>query len=755
MYARVLFVGLEANGEASVLTRLRSALDQGGHATAILHPADGGLVPHESARSFVRSFRPSLVLWDLDSAPWNPNAAFADILRESGTNFACFSMSGREEGAAGPEHRAIVRPFRDDRYLAALTSSPSEDGRCGNVLLPQASSPARAEFARTLTGRGARVKSWHPSWGDAYADPALSAGAFTARHCSVCTLFDGPDAPTVHEAVLRMHERCALVVEDSLAARWAAAGHAALAAAVSKAPANHLAKTCLDLAFHEATRAQAIERQAAFLHSLPQAGEVVESLLDEIEKASGLSVRTQEKATKKIVLYGWFGEENFGDDLLLSVAAEHFQTRFPEAVILVIGGDAQRVRSSFGFEAASPDQRYLTRSFLKGACLIAFFGGLIFDDPTELTAGDIETFMNPWIDPAGQAAVCLTAWLYGVPQVYLCAGMGPLAKPAAQHAVRFVGLSGARFLLRDENSAKLAREAGVDPASIRVVTDLVMAAGGLIAKNERVPLPEAMPSEPYLTVSLRKWPLNPPDFERNIARALDQAVDETGLSVAFVPFDTEDVEIHETVFSLMKRKDRAVSLSGRPEPSQILSIVAHSQMAFAMRLHCSILHHVAGKPAIGLDYNDKIAAHFHSMRQDSALLPLTSDADRMARTVLDIAARRKNVSEDVIARTRELSDLANSAMNEAFQMVENHRPQPGEPLVFHPRGISKQEADINELHRQIDRLREENRELERAKNKAAKRAEALESSHSYRLGHALMRIPYRIKSQLRGGTGTN
>lgn len=759
MYARILLVGSYPHGEASTMARLRAVMADGGHATATIIPNAEGAVCTEELASFLQAFRPSLVVWDASSAPWELNVNCSYLVRASGVYCSCINAScpnmrafGIESGADNRAADATLmptanplEPCRDERYLSATTSSPSDQDRKNTVLVCQKRTHHREEAIQALHQAGVRVVSWNRSWESEYCNPSLSAGAFDARHCSVCACFDGDDALTPQEVVLRMHEGCALVVEEALASRWDSEGYSDLAHACERTPLDGMEDACLILARQDDARSEALSRQNEFLSALPNAHDTVESLLKRAE-ANGANVRTQAAPAKKIVLYGWFGKENFGDDLLLSTAAAHFRKRFPESVILVIGGDADRVRGKFGFEAASPDQRYLTRSFLQGASLIAFFGGLIFDDPTELTAGDIETFMNPWIDPAGQAAVCLTAWLYGVPQMYLCAGMGPLSKPAAKHAARLIGLSGARFLLRDENSAQLARDAGIPAENIQVTTDMIMAAENIVGENAQTPLPDTVPECGYITVSLRTWPLNPNDFASNVATALDKAIETIGLAVLFVPFDTEDAKIHHAVHSRMKHADQAVCLEARPEPSQILGIVARSEMAFAMRLHCSILHHVAGKPAIGLNYNDKIAAHFASMDQTESLLELTASARQMADALVFAATHHESVGASVRENAAKLSGLATEAIEEAFRAVEEHEPLPEEPLVFHPRGVSKSEIDLAELREHIDRLSAENERLEERCREASQRALDLETSRSYRIGHALMRIPHRIKS---------
>ena len=758
-YARVLLIGGPLQGDADPLARLRLALRAAGHAATLIDEPGGP--DAQEARAFIRSFRPTLVLWD--GRQGAPDAGTARELRVSGALSVilwpgdedaaslldafvpAFSHPGAPDAGTARElgsgrHGASAIPLvaaPDRAYARALTSAPDE-ARDG-VFCTQKATGGRRDVLREAGILEGPFVGFDPSWGERSGDPSCSSLAYAARRSEACVLFDGPDAPSPLEAALRMAEGAAVFAESSLVSRWEDRG---LARAVR---AFESAKELRD-------GLRGIEGEAkgqrSFLSARMPLDDALAGFLaacDDLAASLGRApVLSMDRPAREILLYGWFGMRNFGDDLLLMTAMDRMAGRWPEAHFVAVGGNAAEVRRSFGVEAYSPDRRYEIRAALRRCAGAAFFGGLVFDDPMQETAGDIELFMDPWIEPTGQAAVCLEAWLSGVPAVYLGAGAGPLAKPAARNAARVMGLSGARFVLRDGHSARLLEGAGVPAGQIAVKADLVLGAASLFEGLENAPLPEGLERGAYLAVSLRDWPLVPEGFEREVAAALDETFRKTGLKAAFVPFGAEDVEIHRRTASLMEEPGAAVVLGERPGEEEILRLVEGSKAAFAMRLHCSILHHVLGKPAVGLDYNDKILAHFEGVGQAEMLLPLSASASDMADAVSHVVGGYAEACSRVRRGVEEGAALANEAFEDFFETVESSPRRDPEPECFHPRGRSFAWTVVAERDAELARVREEADAQRLRAERAERTLDEVRNSRSFRLGHAVMKPLRRL-----------
>lgn len=746
MYARILLVGSTPWKDADALFRVRETLRKNGHAVAQCELRDGASRCRQ-VRSFVKTFQPTVILWDARTG--TPSEEEAQALAESGALTVLLwpndpSAIARFDAVCPAfvlsesrlEAEVNLSPSVDDAYRHAVTSRP-ETIRAGAFSMQVLDDRRRALLAvAEATGAcGMTVEGFDASWGRHVVACTPANAAFEARGRLACVLFDGPDAPSPLEAVLRMGEGVAVLVERSLVQRWADQSMATIAELFDSG------EELASILSSEAVLADGVRRQQAFLDESRSLDDALEAFLDEcasLAKQRGRRpVRTMERPGKQFMLYGWFGMQNFGDDLLLMTASRRIRKRFPEAYCTVVGGNAAEVRRSFGMEAYTPDQKHELYAALKTCCSISFYGGLDFDDPMELTAGELELFMNPWIEPTGQAAVCMMAWWCGVPAVFLCSGAGPLEKPPAQRAMRTIGLTGARFVLRDQHSADLLRRAGVDSAQMDVQTDMILGARGLLEETASVHLPEGMTAGGYITVSLRDWPLNPEGFEHELARALDEVADKTGLRIAFVPFSPEDVAIGERVASAMQKQENIVLLRQRPSEEPLLAIMAGSKLAFAMRLHCSILHHVQGKPAVGLNYNDKIEAHFRSIGQEGLLLALGSKADEMAKIVCGALESYESVSTNVKAAVMPLEEKVNAAFDVLYDSLGSESNQ--QPCVecYQPRSVSLVQAQYEASQREIECLRNEAAQWRSRAEEAEWRVKEMEESRAWKIGNGL------------------
>lgn len=726
MYARVLIVGDTTLGSASLVLRIRRALEGAGHATCVVPVWETALIG-----SFARGFAPTVALIE----PCPAGARWREELAALGVPAVWIGAPGE------PGPSALLRGVRDDAYRSATTSLPRGD-EPRSCAVAQCPTEARRSVVEGLASSGdVEVVSIDPAWGAWARDPHVHDPAFTLRRSAVLLVFDGVDAPSPAWLALRAAEGCALVVENSLALRLGDALPGIVAADVSDMAS--VARRLLDDA---AAREEALVGQGTWLDALPSLEDELASALALVnDPGAGLRASRLERPARHVVVYGWFGMDNLGDDLLLRIVADRVRARFPEAVITAIVGNPMRVRELYGFEAVRAEQPVPMSNMLRRADALVLCGGLVFDDPMALTSGDAEPFMEPYINPACQADVCLMAWQHGVPAYYLGAGIGPAEKPATRACLRYIGLSGARLLLRDADSARLALDAGVPAEQVETCCDLVLAArASVVAGAAAGTLPEGLEPGGYVTVALRTWPLNPVGYEEALADELDRIAEESGLTIAFVPFDSEDAHIHDAVASHMRRADCVVKVAARLSMEDMFAVIDGSALAVAMRLHCSILHHVLGKPAVGLDYNEKVGSHFREMGRDRCLVALDDVAGRVSEAALvaleDPTATRVAVERGVAC----LAPRADAAFEELFAAVEAHEPRLEEPEVFHPRSCSQ---TVVELHTALARERDLAARADALEDELAaahRRIEELERSTSYRLGNALVKVPRAI-----------
>lgn len=707
MYARVLCVGGAFNEQTEFCGRVLRVLQRAGHGVRVC-PLPGE-VP--SARDELvaacGTFRPTLVLWNVDGAV---SDADGEVLRDLACckvafcgagespvhlgegelfDFVVNVSAGEQMGDGRNERNLALRFGVDAPYRQAPISQPGAVRE--GVLCAQRYSVERARRLREAAKQAGMsvAPSINGTWPDSLECKLPGAlPAYYARKAKFCIYFDGDDA-SLGSIGLRVAEGNIVLFEEKALAN---VPEDALVSALVPFNADDLGGLLVELQGSEERCSQIAASQLRALDEAMPLEESVSELLCALDRrrrdASATPVLAYEEAVVRVVLFGWFGAENFGDDLLMRLTATRVEARYPNAQISIVGANPSVIRKEYGYEAAEPHEKYRIRGFLDDARVIIYCGGLLFDDPLADTAGELEFMFDPWIEPTGQASVALLAASHGVRPVLLGIGAGPLSNDATQKAVRLIAMANALFLPRDIHTEELLLAAGVPAENIRVKADLVFDAKTFVDDASSA-LPEVLCERAYFVVSLRRWHLNPCSFEQEIALAVSRIFDETGLPAVFVPFDKDDAAIHRRVWEQMsgEAKEHAVVFEKRPDEGQLLALMKGSSFALAMRLHCSILHHILGKPAVGLNYNDKIGAHFELVGQRDMLCDLDSSAEAITEKALR-AARGACGLENLAACVASRARLAEEAFEELFEIIDSWRPDVRGREVYFPRTIA-------------------------------------------------------------------
>lgn len=739
MFERVLLAGPCAGGEASTAYRLARVLRAQGHAVRVCaDPLEEG----RGSRAFdaaLRAFRPTLLIWDVDAMP-------ADAFASELAALACVKVALGQGALDAPPmgfDAVLKRGFLDDanpaggagaRMLTACPDAAYTDavlsdataGRAG-ILCSQPATPERVsvlERAQEALADRCFV-GLHPSWDGYFGWHSFGLeGAYHARTARYAVYFAADDCPCA-DMSMRAAEGCIIVAEKALIEGDGL--HSVESALIVFEDEGELASALEGLEADGRRREQVVcEQREVLLHG-PMLEEDMPRLLAELRALEGAAVAAPlDSPAVRVVLFGWFGARNFGDDLLMQLVCERVSERYPNSEIFVVGANPGEVRCAYGLDAAAPDEKHRIACALEGAAAVVYCGGLLFDQPMAETAGDVELLFDPWIEPTGQAGVALLAAERGARSVMLGIGAGPVERLSTKRAIGLLGRAGTLFLPRDAETAAFLLESGVDSGQVRQRADLVLGAADYV--RSRATARARVGEEPYLTVSLRDWYRNPRGFERNLAAALDAVVEKTGLRVLFLPFDDCDVAIHRRVAEAMVVRDHVVLLDERPPEDELLGCISTSCLAIAMRLHCSVLHQILGKPAIGLNYNDKIGAHFAGLGQLDSLFELAFDPARLAARVIEILDAGP---EALLRAVAEKALLVDEAYAELFAVIDAHAGGLRERTVYHPRTRNRFEIELAREARLVHGLK---RQLEEAREEAR----ALRSSRSFRLGHAFL-----------------
>ncbi|MGH9722332.1 MAG: polysaccharide pyruvyl transferase family protein [Bryobacteraceae bacterium] len=312
---------------------------------------------------------------------------------------------------------------------------------------------------------------------------------------------------------------------------------------------------------------------------------------------------------RRVLVSGYYGFANPGDEAILSVIASQLRARVPDVEISVVSGDPTATEAEHGVAAVLWSDPLAIAEAVRRADLVIVGGGGLFHD--------YSGFIPDWLLTEGNwglgfhVTAALLAGLYAKPLMMYGVGVGPLF---SEHGRRFTqaACEAANVVtVRDEASRRILQEIGVSVEKIRVTAD----PGFAFTPAAVTPMEVA---RPCAAAVLRHWKIGVhPDFwEKEVAHGLDQFLDETGGSVVIVPFQQlpgeqeDDLAVARRVFWAMRHSHTGESrlLEGRRTPAELAGILASCDIVVGMRLHALIFSIIGRRPAVAISYDPKVRA---------------------------------------------------------------------------------------------------------------------------------------------------
>lgn len=295
----------------------------------------------------------------------------------------------------------------------------------------------------------------------------------------------------------------------------------------------------------------------------------------------------------KIVVSGYYGFNNSGDDALLSAIIEDIRSVDDKAEITVLSNSPKDTRSAYKTRAVYRYNIFSLIYEIASCDVLISGGGTLIQDATSTKS--LYYYL----------AIIKLAKLFKKKVMLYANGIGPLRSfkniETTKNVLNCVDL----ITLRDENSKKELERIGVNRPNIHLTADpafLISAnqAGDDIFENYGIPNEKEI-----LCVSVRHTKNSPADFEQIIADFCDYAYEKHGLFTVFLPMQQRvDFSISASIKN--KMKNRGVVIGTKYQAETVLSLISKMKVCLGMRLHTLIYATNCGVPSIGIVYDPKV-----------------------------------------------------------------------------------------------------------------------------------------------------
>lgn len=361
---------------------------------------------------------------------------------------------------------------------------------------------------------------------------------------------------------------------------------------------------------------------------------------------------------KRILLSGYFGFDNAGDEAILEAECAQLRRLCPDVELSALIDNKKRAEE-LGLIAYKRKSLFQVYKAVSAADLVISGGGGLFQDSTG--PGSVMYY----------GTILTLASILHKPSFILSQGFGPIKTDIGRLMAKSLLPCADKATLRDEESLKEFRELVPDvPAELTADPAFLLECGDLRSSQEVLSKCNiADPAAPIVAVSVRTW------------FGLDVAAQAEAFNIWAENFSADsmpqlliiplqfwyDEGISNRLSSLVKMPS---TVSPQLSASEILALMAAPQveMAAAMRLHALILGASAGKAVLGVSYDPKVERL--CQRCGAPYLPLAGlTPEAYAGKLKETWENRVELSRSIGGKAADMRSSAESAFVKALELL--------------------------------------------------------------------------------------
>jgi polysaccharide pyruvyl transferase CsaB len=394
--------------------------------------------------------------------------------------------------------------------------------------------------------------------------------------------------------------------------------------------------------------------------------------------------------TKKILIAGYYGFSNTGDEAILSSMLCDMRSIHPDLEFTVISGNPKETSCRYNVTAILWTDIISMIDAAREADLILLGGGGLFHDYWGIDANNILTRQHVGIP--FYSGIPILALLNDKPFMIYSVGVGPLLTEEGKRLTSLSFKIADIATLRDNDSLNLLHAIGVQRKDLKVTADPTFRLRMKIDKgNEILTKIRMEQSGPLVGVCLRNWDfgVKPEIWQQEVAQALDQFVQNYRAVLLFIPFQTlagsltDDIAVIKNVTSMIHNKKGIMILEEEYTPEEISGILNGCDIVLGMRLHSILMAINNLVPTIGLEYDPKIGNLMKRMGLNSYLISITSlKSDDLFALLERIWYEKAQIKLQIAQQILKLQEQANENAVLAIDLLEHGRKRQIKPSEF-------------------------------------------------------------------------
>ena len=362
----------------------------------------------------------------------------------------------------------------------------------------------------------------------------------------------------------------------------------------------------------------------------------------------------------KILISGYYGFDNSGDDAILKAIVKDIREENSKINITVLSNNPPKTEEIYGVRAIN---RFNLREILREMKNIDLFisgGGSLLQDVTSTRS--LIYYL----------ATMSLAKIYKKPVMVYANGIGPIDKKINRYLTRKILNKIDLISLRDEASREYILQLGVKNDNIYVTADpvftLLPSSEEVISKifrDENIPR-----NKKLVGISIRQWKKDDNLIEV-ISNTIKYMLNTYDVNIVLIPMHyPEDLDISFEVENMVKHEGCYV-MRERYSVEEIMGVIKELEIIIAMRLHSLIYAATQEVPIVGLVYDPKVEGILHSLGMEYMCNVEDLNYERLVENVDYVWENKIELKEKLKLQDEDLKKKALSNVRMALDLLKD------------------------------------------------------------------------------------
>jgi len=317
----------------------------------------------------------------------------------------------------------------------------------------------------------------------------------------------------------------------------------------------------------------------------------------------------------KIVISGYYGFRNAGDEAMLYSILRTLDESFDRSDVTVISGNPSLTASTFDVKAVPRFGGLSIFNAIRQSYLLISGGGSLLQDVTS------------WKSLMYYLSIIFTGVCFGDKVFLYAQGIGPVRHRWVRWVLRFVLNHVDAITVRDSESKGFLERLGVKN-KIYCTADAVLSLSPVPGdKGKEILKACGVPTDKKIIgISIRRWN-EFADWGRVLNRYIDEITEKENCSVVFLPMQyPEDWKAAAEIYN---GNPNVYLLKKSFSTEELMSLIGNMDQLIGIRLHALIFAALMHVPFIGISYDPKIDNFLQSVNEKAIFTLENFDSDEL------------------------------------------------------------------------------------------------------------------------------